>query len=53
MLGRAASADHEALSDGYLSDSTMDEGKEKNKKKKAWKVRSKANSDKVKGYLLF
>lgn len=40
MTSRAASvaADHEALSDGYLSDSAMDEGKEKNKKKKAWKV---------------
>ena len=41
MTSRAASvaADHEALSDGYLSDSAMDDTKEKNKKKKAWKVR--------------
>lgn len=37
---RAASvaADHETLSDGYLSDSAMDDSKEKNKKKKAWRV---------------
>lgn len=40
MTSRAASvaADHEALSDGYLSDSAMEDTKDKNKKKKAWKV---------------
>lgn len=41
MTSRAHSAmgtgDHDALSDGYLSDSMLEEGKEKNKKKKAWK----------------
>ena len=42
MTSRAASvaADHEALSDGYLSDSAMEDTKDKNKKKKAWKVRA-------------
>ena len=44
MTSRAASvaADHEALSDGYLSDPAMEEGgkdKGKDKKKKNWKVR--------------
>lgn len=34
----SAAADHEALSDGYLSDSIVEEGKDKNKKKKPWKV---------------
>lgn len=40
MTSRAQSVmggDPEALSDGYLSDSMLEEGKEKNKKKKAWK----------------
>ncbi len=35
----SVAGDHEALSDGYLSDSAVDEGKDKNKKKKPWKVR--------------
>ena len=41
MTARANSAmggaDQDALSDGYLSDSMLEEGKEKSKKKKAWK----------------
>lgn len=41
MVSRANSAmgggDADALSDGYLSDSLLEEGKEKSKKKKAWK----------------
>lgn len=45
MSSRAASmaGDREVLSDGYLSDSAMEEGKDKNKKKKPWKVANRTN----------